>query len=195
MSLPLYLSFCIYSLSIFSIHLFESAVLWKVILISTLQSSYFHYFIHKNFLLLLPEIYYFSGTFECREKETYYMWTCSTPLLNPKKVYKKILSKRPMGYDKGVLWEFKTGFIWAAPFWEKIEFKVFCLNRSLVYSNPYYFFDQLSIAKRKNVLSLITLEIQHIRNARLLQSIWRFLLFCISQSIKDRSFFLFAIDI
>ena len=34
----------------------------------------------------------------------------NTPILNPKEVYKKIPPKRPMGYDKGVLWEFKTGF-------------------------------------------------------------------------------------
>jgi hypothetical protein len=33
-----------------------------------------------------------------------------TPLLNPKEIYKNLPSKRPMGYDKGVLWEFKTGF-------------------------------------------------------------------------------------
>ena len=28
-------------------------------------------------------------------------YLCRTPLLNPKEVYKKIPSKRPMGYDKG----------------------------------------------------------------------------------------------
>jgi hypothetical protein len=33
-----------------------------------------------------------------------------TPLLNPKEVYKNLPSKRPMGYDKGVLCEFQTGF-------------------------------------------------------------------------------------
>ena len=39
-----------------------------------------------------------------------YMWKEVTPLLNLKEVYKKIPSNWPMGYDKGVLWEFKTGF-------------------------------------------------------------------------------------
>ena len=46
----------------------------------------------------------------------------------------------------------------------------FCLNRSLVYVTPIFFY-QLSIAKRNNVLSLVILEIQHIPKVRLLQSI------------------------
>ena len=33
-----------------------------------------------------------------------------TPLLYPKEVYKYLPSKRPMCYDKGVPWEFKTSF-------------------------------------------------------------------------------------
>ena len=56
--------------------------------------------------------------------------------------------------------------------------------------------EYLSIAKRKNILSLIILEIQHIREGRLLQNIWRFLSFCISKNIKDKKmYFLQLIDI
>ena len=42
---------------------------------------------------------------------------------------------------------------------------------SIVCGNPYCFFYELSITERKNVLSLMILEIEHIQKARLLQSI------------------------
>ena len=49
-------------------------------------------------------------TFFRQIKKTKQKQYLNTPLLNPKEVYKNLPSKRPMGYDKGVLWEFKTVF-------------------------------------------------------------------------------------
>ena len=70
-----------------------------------------------------------------------------TPLLNPKEVYKK----RPMGYDKGVLLEFKTlrenlvqSFKTAVTF--------LLLPKSIIgisYGNPYYFLISYQLQKEK----------------------------------------------
>ena len=48
---------------------------------------------------------------------------------------------------------------------KQLELFHFCLNLSLVYGNPYYFF--ISYNLQKNALSLKILQIQTIRKARL----------------------------
>ena len=54
---------------------------------------------------------------------------------------------------------------------------------------PSAIYDYLSISKIANVLSLILLEIQHIRKVRLFKAFDDFKAFCIFKSIKDETFF------
>ena len=62
-------------------------------------------------------------------------------------------------------------------------------NRALVYGNPYYFFIIYRLQKEK-----ILLEIQKRENRQMICKSRAFRMYCISKIIKDRTFFLFAID-
>ena len=141
----------------------------------------------------LPNHWYLSQNYNSADLKVKWV-TVNTPSEVDSRGWNIIPIDPKTGFSFSCMSSFPTMIFFKLLFFVKFVnyWLYFCLNRSLVYGNPYYISIIYRFAKRNFVLSLILLVIQKRKNRQMLCQSRAFRVCCISEIIKDRTKFLFA---